>query len=450
MRPYGPGNGPRRHTTKALVIGAGPVGTFTAIGLARRGHDVTVIDRDPGPATDGAWRRTGVMQGDSPHAWRGQVVRAMVEEMPDVVERLRAEGARLGEMPGMPGLVTAMFARRPLVERVLRETAQAEPRVRWRTGHAECLLLEDGRARGAVVDDDPVWADLVVVATGRGSHLGDELRGPVEGGTCGTSYVFATYRTREHAAAYDAPFPSFVTGPDYASLVMPADNRTHHVLLICPSDAEELAVLRTEDGFRRAVAAVPHTAPWSDVDTHEPITRVQVGSNLTNTYRLQGPALGLPPARGLYFLGDSVCTLNPANGRSLALHVPHAKVLLDHVEDDATDLSLLLDQWAEEHIRPWWADHVLTDGSLLRRFHGEPLSVDEPLPSDVILAAGAVRPEWMPVIGPCAGMHAGPAILDQLREPVAQLLRDGWEPPVEGPRRAALVAETRSALATAQ
>ncbi|HWJ12033.1 MAG TPA: hypothetical protein VNS46_21800, partial [Nocardioides sp.] len=224
---------------------------------------------------------------------------------------------------------------------------------------------------------------------------------------------------------------------------MPADNRTHHVLLICPSDADELGVLRTEEGYGRAVRAIPHTAPWTDPEAHEPITPVRVGANLTNTYRLQGPALGLPPARGLCFLGDSVCTLNPANGRSLALHVPHAKVLLDHlagVADDGTDLSLLLDQWAEEHIRPWWADHVRTDGSLLRRFHGEPLSADEPLPSDVIMAAGEAHPEWMPMIGPVAGMFAGPAVLDQLREPVAQLLRDGWRPPVEGPRLAELAA----------
>lgn len=428
---------------KALVIGAGPVGTFTAIGLARRGHDVTVVDRDPGPATDSTWRRTGVMQGDSPHAWRGQVVRAMLEEMPDVVGRLEAEGARLGEMPGMPGMITAMFARRPLVERVLRETARAEPSLRWRTGHAESLLVDDGRVRGAVVDDDPVWADLVVVATGRGSHLGDELRGPAEGGTCGTSYIFRTFRTRPGAASYDAAFASFAIGPGYGSLVMPADNRTHHLLLVCPSDAGEIAALRDDEAFLRAVRAIPHTAPWADADAHEPITPVHVGTNLTNTYRLQGPALGLPPARGLVFLGDSVCTLNPANGRSLALHVPHAKVFLDHlpgVGDDATDLSLLLDQWAEEHIRPWWADHVLTDGSLLRRFHGEPLSADEPLPSDVIFAAGEVHPEWMPIIGPCAGMHAGPAVIDQLREPVAQMLREGWRPPVEGPRLPELVA----------
>jgi 2-polyprenyl-6-methoxyphenol hydroxylase-like FAD-dependent oxidoreductase len=425
---------------KALVIGAGPVGTFTAIGLARRGHDVVVVDRDPGPAADGSWHRQGVMQGASPHAYRGQVVRALMEEMPEVIEKLTVAGARLGEMPGMPGMVTAMFARRPLFEKILRETAQAEPRLRWITGHADELLLQGEQVRGAVVDGDPVWADMVVVAAGRASKLGDELRGTVEGGSCGTSYIFRTYRTLPEAAAYDDPFPSFAVGPGYASLVMPADNQTHHVLLICPSDAEELAVLRTEDGFERAARAVPHTARWADPDAHGAITKVHVGGNLTNTYRHQGPTLGLPPAVGLYYLGDSVCTLNPANGRSLALHVPHARAFLDAVDDDPTDLSLALDRWAEANIRPWWADHVLTDGSLLRRFHGEPISPDEPLPSDIIAAAAADHPEWMPIIGPWSGMFIGPQVLDQLREPVAQMLRDGWQPKVEGPTRSDLVA----------
>ncbi|NYJ00853.1 2-polyprenyl-6-methoxyphenol hydroxylase-like FAD-dependent oxidoreductase [Nocardioides thalensis] len=424
---------------KALVIGAGPVGTFAAIGLARRGHEVVVVDRDPGPAADGSWHRAGVMQGVAPHAWRGHVVRAMQEEMPDVVEALCAAGARIGEMPGMPGLVTAMFARRPLVERVLRETAQAESTLRWITGHAESLLLDDQQVRGVVVDGDPLWGDVVVVATGRAGRLGDELRGPSAGGSCGTSYIFRTYRTRPDVPAFDSPFPSFAVGPGYASLVMPADNRTHHVLLICPSDAAELPVLRTADGFEGAAAAVPHTAPWADPAAHQAITDVQVGGNLTNTYRLQGPALGLPPAEGLYYLGDSVCTLNPANGRSLALHVPHAKFFLDHVDGDPTDVSLALDQWAEEHIRPWWADHVVTDASLLRRFHGEDVSPDEQLPSDVIAAAAALHPEWMPIVGPFGGMFAGPEVLDQLREPVAQMLRDGWLPPIEGPARESLV-----------
>lgn len=427
---------------RAIVVGGGPVGSFTAIGLARRGHDVVVVDRDPGPTPEGSWQRVGVMQGGAPHAWRGPIVRALQAEMPDVVEAMVAGGARLGEMPGMPGFVTAMFARRALFEGVLRATAQREPSLSWMTGHAERLLVDAaGRVTGVVVDGAEVAADAVVVAAGRATHLGDDLRGPVEGGSCGTSYVFRSYRTLSTARPYDAPTPSFVTGPDYGSLVMPADDNVHHLLLVLPSDAPELATLRTDDGFDRAARAIPHLAPWADPAAHEPITTTRVGGNLTNTYRLQGAALGLPPARGLYFLGDSVCTLNPANGRSVALHIPHAQAFLAAIDDDAdpVDVSLALDQWAEEHIRPWWADHVLTDADQLRRFHGADIDPEAPLASDVICAAVAVEPSYLPIVGPYGGMLAAPAVLDQLRDPVRQLLRDGWRPPTPGPARSELV-----------
>jgi hypothetical protein len=47
---------------RVVVIGAGPTGLFTAMALASRGHEVTVVDRDPGPCSDGSWSRRGVMQ----------------------------------------------------------------------------------------------------------------------------------------------------------------------------------------------------------------------------------------------------------------------------------------------------------------------------------------------------------------------------------------------------
>jgi 2-polyprenyl-6-methoxyphenol hydroxylase-like FAD-dependent oxidoreductase len=56
---------------RSVIVGAGPTGLYTAVALARRGHQVTVIDRDPGPG-HGQWRdRKGVML-ESPH-FSGQV-----------------------------------------------------------------------------------------------------------------------------------------------------------------------------------------------------------------------------------------------------------------------------------------------------------------------------------------------------------------------------------------
>jgi 2-polyprenyl-6-methoxyphenol hydroxylase-like FAD-dependent oxidoreductase len=45
---------------RAVIVGAGPTGLYTAIALARRGHEIAVIDRDPGPGDDQWWDRRGV------------------------------------------------------------------------------------------------------------------------------------------------------------------------------------------------------------------------------------------------------------------------------------------------------------------------------------------------------------------------------------------------------
>jgi glycine/D-amino acid oxidase-like deaminating enzyme len=58
---------------KILVLGGGIIGLSTAMMLARRGHDVTVIERDSEPTPDSpeeawqSWERRGVVQFRQPH-----------------------------------------------------------------------------------------------------------------------------------------------------------------------------------------------------------------------------------------------------------------------------------------------------------------------------------------------------------------------------------------------
>jgi 2-polyprenyl-6-methoxyphenol hydroxylase-like FAD-dependent oxidoreductase len=417
-----------------LVAGGGPVGVFTAIALARRGHDVTVVDRDPGPTADGTWRRAGVMQFEHAHGWRPQVVAALRAEMPDVLDALVAAGGRLVGLPGMPG-IEMLSCRRPIVERVLRACATREDRLTWVTGHADELEITDGRATGLVVDGTRLAADLVVVATGRSSRLGERLRGPVEGGPCGFSYVTRVYRALPGVPAYDG-FPSLQTGPGYVSVVIGNDTGTHSIVIAYPSDDAGFATLRTAAGQQRASRLIPNLAPWTDPERCEPVTDVLVGGHLTNTYRLQGPALGMPPATGLYFLGDSVLTTNPAAGRNLALLIPHVQhflASLDDPEQDLDDASLALDAWAEQHLRPWYLDHARWDRSLLRRFAGEDLDLTDRIPSDVICAAVEVDESLAPHVGMYQGMVAGPEILDPIEARVRELLEEGWRPTAAGP-----------------
>ena len=47
---------------QTTVIGSGPAGMTAALLLARQGHAVTLVDRDPGPASGGAWNASIVAE----------------------------------------------------------------------------------------------------------------------------------------------------------------------------------------------------------------------------------------------------------------------------------------------------------------------------------------------------------------------------------------------------
>lgn len=84
---------------RTVIVGAGPTGLFTAIALARRGRNLVVVDRDPGPPPHGMWRRKGVMQFHHAHTFRGPVVEALDAEMPDVLKELTTAGAVVASLP---------------------------------------------------------------------------------------------------------------------------------------------------------------------------------------------------------------------------------------------------------------------------------------------------------------------------------------------------------------
>jgi flavin-dependent dehydrogenase len=426
---------------RAVIVGAGPTGLYTAIALARRGHEVAVIDRDPGPDGDRWWDRQGVMQFHHPHFFRQQVADALQAVMPRVWAGLLAAGAEPATMPGQPGLPGGLHCRRQTFERVLRSAAEAEPRVMLRTAHVDEVRREAGRVTGVRAGGHRVDADLVIDASGRAGRLTRALRAPAEGGDCGISYVSRQYRLLPGAAdgPVNAPFGVMMVYPGYLAAAFRHENRIVSALIARASADRGLAALRTEAAFEAAVRAIPALAGWVAPGRARPITPVLPGGRLYNSYRGQLNDAGRVALDGLIYAGDSVCTTNPAAGRGVTTSLLQAQHLIRLLEEhgrDFTSCSLAFDHWCARHIKPWFDDHVRWDTDLIRRWSGQDVDLTRPLPSDLIIAAAAADPELVNVVGPFLAMLTLPGSLDTVQARAREIYVSGWRPPVpDGPSR---------------
>ena len=98
---------------RVAIIGAGPTGLFLGLALHRRGHAVTVVDRDQGPEPDGSWPRKGVMQFHHAHAFRAPVAASLRREVPEALTRWIELGAEPAYVPGTERRARGGTASRP-------------------------------------------------------------------------------------------------------------------------------------------------------------------------------------------------------------------------------------------------------------------------------------------------------------------------------------------------
>src|SRR5512139_803975 len=136
-----------------LIIGGGICGIGTALLLARDGHDVTVLERDPSPPPDSlddvwdSWNRSGVAQFRQPHNFMPGLRLLLEAELPDLQDALSRAGASkfdlLNPMPPSIGdrsprpiddRLWTLTARRPVGEWVFADAARREPRITLRRG----------------------------------------------------------------------------------------------------------------------------------------------------------------------------------------------------------------------------------------------------------------------------------------------------------------------------
>src|SRR6185437_2199861 len=194
---------PRAHPSRMahiLILGAGLAGLTTGTLLARDGHQVTVLERDPAEPppperADEAWRewqRRGVNQFRLPHFMLPRWWAQLRAELPDIQPSLEAAGARsLNVLEALPeerrgplrpddDRFDTVTARRPVLEAALARVAEtAGVRIRRGVTVTGVTTVADAvpRVTGVLTADGrTVRADLAVDCGGRRSALPAWLR----------------------------------------------------------------------------------------------------------------------------------------------------------------------------------------------------------------------------------------------------------------------------------
>jgi flavin-dependent dehydrogenase len=213
-------------------------------------------------------------------------------------------------------------------------------------------------------------ADIVVDATGRRSAIGSWLADAglpepvVSSESCKIVYYTRYYRmlTEAPPGPLNRGFGSGGLWDSYTAVLFMGDNKTFSISIgVLPEDTT-MKSLRHTDAFTAAIQATPLLAGWVAPGNSEPISPVYAMGSLDNALRL--PAPGQPPVKGLFAVGDAVCTTNPAYGRGVSLGLSHAFLLADllaeHPEIDEAQATEFTRR-TEGLVRPWFEEAKLND-----------------------------------------------------------------------------------------
>ena len=364
--------------TLVVIAGGGFAGLAGALFLARRGHVVTVIERDGAPPQGTAaddvdrWLRPGAPQARQSHALLGRARRVLVDEAPDVVASMVARGVR--EVPVVFGAGVLdeqmLLSRRLVAEAELRRIVAREDGITLLDNDAVVGLQVSTAGTVPVVtgarlrSGGRVAADIVVDASGRRSALPEwfaqaGLRAPVEERQdCGFFYLTRFYKVRPGCEIPLSKIPASVA-LDYATVfALGADNDTFSLTVTMSVNDPYRKALRDPNCFEAFLHAVPHSAPWIRVGV--PISDISMMSRIENRRRRittsDGPMVG-----GIVAIGDAALHTNPTLGRGISMGLMHAHQLAQvaHLApDDPVGFVDMFSAWTDDHLGVWYDTQV--------------------------------------------------------------------------------------------
>jgi 2-polyprenyl-6-methoxyphenol hydroxylase-like FAD-dependent oxidoreductase len=335
---------PRSATNRrptAVVIGASAAGLFAAAALTEVA-DVTIIERDLLP--DGAEPRRGVPQARHAHlVWSGGV-KAFNDLLPGVTDDVLAKGGRLVRIMGdmvsrSPNELwfrrfTATHHRnlvcsRDLLDSVLRNRVRALANVTLRENTTALGLVGDAtRVTGLRVstggDELTLTADLVVDASGRGSHSPAWLAGlglpktPERDVNAGVAYATRRYRAPGTTANDNFPLVNVQANPAKApgqgGIILPIEDNQWIVTLSGTRGGEPTGDPGSFEDFALNLGDPVIGQLLKDA---EPIGDIATTRSTANTRRYYEKTQRWPD--GYTVLGDAIAAYNPVYGHGLTV-----------------------------------------------------------------------------------------------------------------------------------
>ena len=386
-----------------VVIGGGPGGLAAALFSARRGANVTLIERDENPAAGSVeddfnrWPRPGVPQARQSHQFLGLAGVILTAEAPDVLDAMRTRGVL--EVPaafrGRGAVEDApnLRARRLVYEAVLRRAVLDQPGVDVIAGDRVTQLVARSGMPPVVCgvrteQGLEIAAPIVVDATGRRSPLAkwvDEhgvAELPTTTEPIGLQYYTRFYRLHDGSEFPPTPAPIVARLRYLNALAFPCDNRTFSLTLACFVDDPVRRALADRGAFERVLSSIPVTAPW--VHAGAAISRVHAMARIENRWQRLVNTDGLPLVGGVALVGDSSMHTNPTFGRGVSLALAQAQRLAMTLPANGDTVAYTADfeRWTAQEHRDWFNVQLAYDKNLVATFQAALRGDPEPEPNE--------------------------------------------------------------------